>query len=485
MQPKIQVLTSETIDRVIGEALELLSSPGIMVGSKSALELLHSYGAIVKSSTGVVAIPEELALRALESVPRNFSLFNQDDEPVVNYSGDQVHFNPGSSGVNILDAVTLEHRPSQSRDLVNIIKLTEALTVYDAQSTAVICHDVPEEIGDFYRLYLVLLFSNKPVVTGAFSNNTSNVMFELLSMVAGVDGNPGTSPRAIFDVCPSPPLNWTEFASQNLIDLAESNIPAQIVSMPLTGAASPITLIGSIVQHAAECMSGMTIHQLANPGAPIVWGGAPAKFDMRTGTTSVGAIETSLIISGYAQVGKHLGFPTHAYLGATDAKLVDFQAGMESASSINIGVLSGINMISGPGMIDFLACQSLEKLVMDAEVIAGAIRFLRGIDQAADRLAMDHYEGFEFPGNFLKHKLTRELYREEFYLPTEIIDRGSLRDWKDKGRHDTFLRAKSQVENILANYKPLQIDNQLASEMKNLVASHARNAGMEMLPDLN
>ena len=484
MRPNFQVLSPETIPRIIEEALELLQSPGVKVGSPQALDLLQSSGGIVNQQEGVVSIPEELVLQALESVPRDFSLFNLSGEPGVRYSGDIVHFNPGSSGVNILDSDSLDHRPSQSKDLVNIIKIAENLPVYDAQSTAVICHDVPEEIGDFYRLYLVLLLSEKPIITGSFSTGTSGIMFELLKIDRGGAENLGEKPRAVFDVCPSPPLNWTNFASQNLIDLARENIPAQIVSMPLTGAASPVTLIGSIVQHAAECLSGITIHQLANPGAPIVWGGAPAQFDMRAGTTSVGAVETTLIVCGYAQVAKSLNLPTHAYLGATDAKLVDAQAGMESAASTNFGVLSGINMISGAGMLDFLACQSLEKLVIDAEAIANSKRFLKGIDQTAETLALAHYEDFEFPGNFLKHKLTRQLYREEFYLPSQIIDRGSLREWKENRKPDTFLRAKSYVDELLANYQPPEMDAKKTQEMSRLVSSYARKAGMEQLPKI-
>jgi trimethylamine--corrinoid protein Co-methyltransferase len=482
MQPGFQVLSVESISRIIEQALGLLINPGVMVGSQEALDLLQSSGATVKSTDGAVCIPEQLALKALESTPKSFSLYNTRGEPTVAYSGNQVHYDPGSSGVNILDSETLEHRPSQSSDLLKIIKITETLPAYDAQSTAVICHDVPEEIGDFYRLYLVLMHSAKPVITGAFSNDTSEVMFELLNIMGDGELTPAGMPRAIFDVCPSPPLNWTKFASQSLIDLARANIPAQIVSMPLTGAASPVTLIGSIIQHAAECLSGMTIHQLANPGAPIVWGGAPAQFDMRHGTTSIGAVETTLLVCGYAQVGKKLGLPTHAYLGATDSKLVDMQAGFETASSLNLGTLCGINMISGPGMLDFLACQSLEKLVIDAEAIANARRLLRGVDQSSETFSQDYYGDFEFPGNFLKNKLTRDLYRKEFYLPGEILDRGSLREWKDKGSLDTFGRAKLQVEKLLADYQSPGIEGKKLQEITKLVTSHARQAGMEKLP---
>jgi trimethylamine--corrinoid protein Co-methyltransferase len=78
----------------------------------------------------------------------------------------------------------------------------------------------------------------------------------------------------------------------------------------------------------------------------------------------MGAIETAMIDASYAQVGKSLGLPTHTYLGASDAKIVDAQAGLESGMTALVGALAGINMISGAGMLDFLACQSAEKLVM-------------------------------------------------------------------------------------------------------------------------
>ncbi|MGW8143688.1 MAG: trimethylamine methyltransferase family protein [Anaerolineales bacterium] len=484
MKPAFRVLPDDLIPRVIDEAIDLLNSPGIMVGSPEATELLYSSGADVDRNHGIVKIPEGIISKSLESVPKEFSLYDADGSAAVNYAGDEVHFDPGSSGVNILDSDTLEHRPSTTNDLVNIVKISELLDEYDAQSTAVICHDVPEEIGDFYRLYIVLLLSKKPIVTGAFSNNTTQVMFELLRTSAGNSSDWTEKPRAIFDVCPSPPLNWTDFGSQNLIDLARAKIPAQIVSMPLSGAAAPVTLIGSIVQHAAECLSGIAIHQLANPGAPIVWGGAPASFHMREGTTSIGAPETSLLVSGYAQVGKFLNLPTHAYLTATDSKLVDAQAGMESASSTLVGALSGINMVSGAGMLDFLACQSLEKIVIDAEAIAFAKRFLDGIGLYTESLAKEHYENFEFPGNFLAQDLTRKLYKRVQYMPSEIIDRGSLRAWKQKGSAEIFTRARNRVAELLGSYEHLEIPSEIEQELHKIVSILAREAGMDSLPKI-
>ncbi len=484
MQPKVEFLSQEMIQRVLDEAFALMMRPGIKVQSVEARQLLAEAGAQVDEETEVAHIPEALARQALETVPGQFFLFNRRGEPGVNYGAEAVHFDPGSSGVHILVADTLEHRPSVTADLVKIIKLAEMLPQFAAQSTAVVCNEVPKTIGDLYRLYLVLSYSEKPIVTGAFSITTLQNMIDMLAIFAGGREALRDKPQAVFDVCPSPPLIWSDFGAQNLIELARAGVPAQMVSMPLAGAAAPVTLLGAVVQHAAESLSGITIHQLAGPGAPIVWGGAPAIFDMRKGTTPLGALETAMIDASYSQVGKSLGLPTHTYLGASDAKLVDAQAGMESGMTALIGALAGINMISGAGMLDFLACFSLEKLVLDAEAIGMTLRLLEGMQVRTETLATAMFEGINFKGEFLKQKTTRQLFAVEQYLPSAVIDRGSVRSWQEEGKQDAFSRAKTRVQNLLEQYQPPQHPAGQVAELQKMVEELARAAGMERLPEV-
>jgi len=482
MQAKMELLPPELVERILEEAFALLQEPGIKVQSAEARALLLEAGA---GGTGeILHLPETVARRALATVPREFLLYNRAGEPAVHYGGDAVHFDPGSSGVHVLDPDTLEHRPAQSADLVRLIKVAEMLPQFDAQSTAVVCDDVPQEIGDIYRLYLVLLFSQKPVVTGAFSSGTTEQMFELLALVAGGREALAAKPRAVFDVCPSPPLIWSEFGASNLIALARARVPAEIVSMPLAGAAAPVTLVGAVVQHAAETLAGIAIHQLARPGSPLVWGGAPAIFDMRQGTTPLGAVETAMIDAAYAQVGKSLGLPTHAYLGASDAKVVDAQAGMESGIGALIGALAGINMISGAGMLDFLACQSAEKLVLDAEGIAMARRLLQGVHLHTETLALELFNGIDFKGDFLKQKVTRSLFRQEQHLPSAVIDRGSLRTWQAEGSKDSFARARDRVAALLAAYERPPLTGDVEAELTAMMAGLAARAGLDTLPPI-
>lgn len=473
MRPHLQLLAPDLLQRILDEAFELLQNPGIRAGSDEVVELLRAAGAEVKD--GVARIPAQLARACLSSVPREFHLYNRHGEPVVHYGGDSVQFDPGSSCVQVLDADTLDARASMESDLVRIVQVTEMLPQFAAQSTAVVCNDAPSEIGDLYRLYVVLKYSNKPVVTGAFSSEGLGAMIELLAIDSGGHERLRKKPRAIFDVCPSPPLNWSEFGAHNLMELARAGVPSEIVSMPLAGGAAPVTLAGSITQHAAECIAGITIHQLASPGAPIVWGGAPAIFDMRTGTTPMGAIETAMLNMGCAEVGKSLGMPTHGYLVATDSKLVDSQAGAESARSAVLGALSGINMISGAGMLDSLACFSVEKLVIDAESIASAQRLLAGIEQRGDTLATGMFAQIGLSGEFLKLKETRMWFRDEQHLPSEVTDRVSRGEGKAS---DAFERARVHADELLTRYQKPDLGEELLSRLGQAIESEQAKRGV-------
>jgi trimethylamine--corrinoid protein Co-methyltransferase len=483
MRPKIEMLSNSTIEMILDEAIQLIYKPGIKVQCTEARELLDSAGAKVHEMDEVVQIPEHLARQAIQSAPSNFYLYNRDGEKVITYGGDNIHFDPGSCGVNILDSQTLEHKSSQSQDLIDLIKIVEMLPAYDAQSTAITCNDIPKEIGDLYRLYLVLLYSKKPIVTGAFTTKTTSTMFEMLSIVSRDSTELAQKPLAVFDVCPTPPLIWSEFGAQSLILLAKTRIPAQIVSMPLSGATAPITLLGSLVQHAAETISGITIHQLARTGSPIIWGGAPAIFDMRYGTTPMGAIETAMLDAAYAQVGKFLDLPTHTYLGASDSKAVDAQAGMESGIGTLIGALAGVNMISGSGMLDFLACQSLEKLIIDAEAINMAKRMTSGIQKHTETLGTEFFRDINFKGDFLMQKETRQLYREEQLLPSNVIDRRSIREWQHGNKSDTFSRARELVNHLLSEYERPNFPREQIHELQKLVSVLAKGVGLLELPN--
>lgn len=484
MRPRFQLLNHGLLAQILDEAFQLLMDPGVRVHNDEALGLLAEAGAQVDREQQIARIPERLARQALETAPREFRLFNLEGQPAVHYGGDRVHFDPGSAAIAVLDSQTQEQRPPVTGDFVRFVQLVETLPQLDAQSTAMVCADVVEEIGDLYRLYLALNFIRKPIITGAFRKDTWWMMKEMLVAVAGSEAALAEKPIAVFDVCPSPPLLWSDLTCQNLIDCAGAMIPAELVSMPLTGATAPVTLAGALVQHTAENLSGVTIGQLARPGSPIVWGGSPAVFDMRHGTTPMGDVGTWMIDCAYTEIGRSLGLPTHAYLGMSDAKIVDAQAGLESAGGAILAALAGVNMVSGAGMMDFESCQSPEKLVIDAEIIGMAKRLLAGIEQRDDPIALDLMRRLGHRADYLGEEHTVRWFQEETYIPSAVIDRGSLDAWASAGRKTTFERARDRVESLLATYRAPQISDDLRSELRQIATSAARTFGMEALPPM-
>jgi trimethylamine--corrinoid protein Co-methyltransferase len=479
MRPKIHLLSPDLIGRILTEAFELLMNPGVRVGS-AVVELLQSAGVEVKD--GVARIPERLVRQCLASAPHDFYLYSRQGEKAVHYGGDDVHFDPGSCCVQMLDPDTMEARSSETRDLVRLVQVAEMLPQFAAQSTAVVCSDacngggkdVSNAIGDLYRLFVVLEHSDKPVVTGSFSAAGLGGMIDLLAADSGSREKLRQQPRAVFDVCPSPPLNWSEFGSHNLLDLARAGVPAELVSMPLAGGTAPVTLAGSVTQHAAESLAGIVLHQLAGPGSPIVWGGAPAIFDMRSGGAPMGAVETAMLNMACCEVGKHLGLPTHGYLVATDSKFVDAQAGAESARSAMLGALTGINMISGAGMIESLACHSVEKLVMDAESIASAQRLVRGVEVRGESLATAMFAQTGLSGNFLTLKETRALFRQEQYLPSPVTDRSAR---GSEPPSDVFTRARARVDELVSSYRKPSLPEDVLRKFSAIVDREADRAG--------
>lgn len=484
LRPKVEVLGPDLVERIIGEGLALLTDPGVRVHNEEALDLLAEAGADVDRDRQVARIPEPLVRRALATAPSEFFLHALDGRPVVHYGGDDVQFNPCSTALTILDSRTQRHRPPVTADLVRFVKLVETLPQMDAQSTALVCSDVPAEIADLYRLYVALNFMRKPIVTGAFRTDTLPIMKELLVAAVGDEATLSTRPVAVFDVCPSPPLLWTDPACQNLIDCARSDIPTQLISMPLAGATAPVTLAGSVVQHTAESLSGVTICQLARPGAPIVWGGSPSAFDMRKGTTPMGAVETWLIDMAYIQVGKALDLPTNTYLGLSDAKIVDAQCGLEAAGGILMAVLSGVNMVSSPGMLNFESAQSLEKVVIDADIIDMGRRLVAGIEAREEPIALTVMRQMGHEAGYLADPHTQKWFRRELLFPSEVIDRSTLDEWEAAGAKSAFERATERVEKLVARYQPSPLADDVRRELEDITLRAALPFGMDELPRL-
>lgn len=482
-QPKLSLLSPEDVKNIHAQAISVLEQTGVVFHCKEALKILKGRGAVVDFNERTARFPPHLVEESIKTVPKRLDLFNREGEISASITGNTVHFDPGSAAIKFMESDGQRVRTSRSEDLVKIARLTEALDNIALQSSAVVLYDIPKAIGDCYRLYLMLKNCSKPIITGAFSKQGIHYMRDMLSVFTGNKETLAEKPMAIFDICPSPPLKWTKISTQNIIDCAHFGLPIETVSMPMPGAASPVTLAGSVLLHTVETLSGIILAQAVNPGTPVVYGGAPVNFDMRTGTTPLSAIEATMIGAAYGQLGKYYGLPTHTYACLSDAKVIDYQAGLESAMSGIVAQLAGINIISGPGILDFVGCMSLEKLVMDNEICGMALRLNQGIDCSRENLAAELISSLGPGGDYLTTTHTLKHYKKESYQPSPVIDRNNRSTWEASGKKTAFEQAQKRVKEILSDAPVKTMAEEREEVLDSVMCNIMEELGITDLPN--
>jgi trimethylamine--corrinoid protein Co-methyltransferase len=243
---------------------------------------------------------------------------------------------------------------------------------------------------------------------------------------------------------------------------------------------SPATTVGALVLHTAEVVSGLAIAQRVNPGTPVLFGGAPASFHMRLMTNPMTAVEALQVYCGYAQVAKYLKLPCQAYMALSDSKFNDPQAGMETGVGAFLAASVGFNSVSGPGMLDYVNCFSLEKLVFDDEVVAHAQRFVRPVEVKEDLPAAELLAELVREKHLLTSEHTLHHWPEELYLPGPMVDRTNWDQWQEQGSHDWRARANEVIEERLGSYELAPLEEKLHEEIRGLFLRTCKEEGAKL-----
>ena len=226
------------------------------------------------------------------------------------------------------------------------------------------------------------------------------------------------------------------------------DIPIELISAQIAGATGPVTLAGCILQHTVELLGGLVLAQTAKPGHPVVYGGAPCIFNMKTMYTPMEAMECSMVTAGYAQMGKFYGLPVHTYAAMSDSKIVDYQAGSETARSGLMAMLEGISNVSGAGGLNVIAEMSIEKMVIDNDFIGTLKHLENGIHFDETSLAAELLLETGSGGNFMNKKHTLKNYKKEQNYSNITMNYQERAAWIKEGRPDIMDKARAYVADI-------------------------------------
>jgi trimethylamine--corrinoid protein Co-methyltransferase len=454
-QPRMRVLGREQALAIHHAALDILEKIGILMEHDEARKLLVRAGGTV-SSDGRLRLPSHLPEKALQSAPRRIVLYDQQGNPSLPLCSERFFYGTGSDATFTRDMNTGERRRARLSDVADFARLVDGLENLSFVMSMSNPEDVPVESIYVHVFAEMVRNTNKPIVFIADSGRDIARIFDIACRVAGGEEALTRAPFLLNYSEAISPLRFPVNVMEKLIFCAEKRIPLCLPSGSNAGGGAPITLAGAMALGIAENLAGLVLHQLTRPGAPFLFGPNVSVLDMKTTVVSYGCPEWSLTQAALADMRDFLyGIPIWAYAGASDAKIVDAQAGAEAMFSILTAMLSRANLIHDVGFLEFGTTSSLEMVTMADELVAMSRFFTGGIPVDRETLALQAIERVATGGDgaiFLTDDHTFDHFMKAQFLP-RMLDRMRFEGWRQGGAEDLHRRCNAEARRILAEHE--------------------------------
>jgi trimethylamine--corrinoid protein Co-methyltransferase len=443
------VLSDDQIEEIKRAAFEVMSKVGFSVLHAGARKMLKKAGALVSGEN--VKIPEHVISECLRTTPKGWTIYDREGKRAMEIEGRKSYYGTSTASPRTRDALTGEIHPTRVEDIAIGAQVADFLVNIDWVMPMGSAQDVPPKVADLYEFEAVVTHTKKPIVFIGYTPRGVELVFEMAAEVAGGLENLQQRPFAILYPEPISPLVWPADVVDRLFVAADLSMP-QIQGPTIQfGATGPVTLAGAVVQGTAEAMMCLVMAQLRKPGCPIGLGCNFSIFDMATGLLSMASPEMSLALAAQAEVAQTLGLPTWGLAGATDSKVLDAQAGIESTFSVIAQGLAGLNLIHDVGYMDNGMVCSPAQLVLGNESIGMAKRFIRGIEVDRETLARDVIEKVGPGGHYLDHDHTLDHFKSEQWMPS-LLTRTAYDEWQGQGAKDMSTRVQEKLQDIVENH---------------------------------
>ncbi|MDA3917029.1 MAG: trimethylamine methyltransferase family protein [Deltaproteobacteria bacterium] len=346
---------------------------------------------------------QELIIEQVAKTPEKVVLCGQDEKNDLNLTENRVHLGTGGAAIKILDPDTGEVRSTTLKDLYNVSRLADQLENIHFLVRPCIPTDIDEKDYDINMFYACLSGSSKHVMAGVNDEKGLQNVIEMASMIAGSIDK--LQKRPFISVITSFAISPLKLCTQSTHIMQEANrnfIPVALSSAPMAGSTSPLTMAGTLAQLHAEQLAGITICQLTNPGAPLLYGGIPGMANLKTMGYSGGAVECGMMNAAIHQLSNHINVPNYNSSGLTDSKIPDAQAGYEKAFTALLAAMGGSNYIHhSAGMLESMLTIAHEQFVIDDEIIGNCCKVLKGMECDAEHLALEVIDSVGPGGNFM------------------------------------------------------------------------------------
>jgi len=472
--PNFEVLTEEALEIIETNAETILAEVGVnFVENPAALDRWREAGAEVTGER--VRIPRGLARKLISTAPSRITQHARNPERTVEIGRRSLVFAP-VYGPPFVHDMERGRRYATIEDFRNFVKLGY-MSKWLHHSGGTVCEptDIPVNKRHLDMLLAHMTLSDKPFMGSVTEPSRAQDSVDMAGILFGQEFvQQNTVMTSLINV--NSPMTFDDVMMRSLEVYAQNNQACILSPFIVGGAMAPTTVAGTLTQVLAEVLAGIAYSQLVRPGAPMIMGAFVTSIDMNSGAPTFGTPEAAHITYGAGQLARRLGLPYRSAGSFNGSKLPDAQAAYESANSLNMGLLSGVNfMLHACGWLEGGLVASFEKFVMDADQLGALHHLAQGIHMDENGQAMDAIREVGPGGHYLGCAHTQANYKSAFWR-SDLLDYKPYETWAEEGARDTMTLANARLKKLLGDYQQPPLDPGIYEALTDFVAH--RKSGM-------
>ncbi|MBE1282301.1 MAG: trimethylamine methyltransferase [Rhodobacteraceae bacterium] len=466
--PNFEVLNEEALEIIEANAETVLAEVGVnFVSNPAALERWKNAGADVEGER--VRIPRGLARKLCSTAPSQFTQHARNPERSVVIGGRNMVLAPVYGPPFVRDR-NGGRRYATMDDFNKFVKLAY-MSKWLHHSGGTVCEptDIPVNKRHLDMLLAHMTLSDKPFMGSVTEPIRAQDSVEMAGILFGKEFvQENTVMTSLTNI--NSPMTFDDVMMGALEVYAENNQACIISPFIVGGAMAPVSVAGTLTQVLAEVLAGVAYSQLVRPGAPAIFGAFVSSIDMNSGAPTFGTPEASLVTYGAGQLARRLNLPFRSSGSFCGSKLPDAQAAYETANSLNMGLMSGVNfMLHSCGWLEGGLVADFEKFVMDADQLGTLHALAKGVSADENAQAMDAIREVGPGGHYLGCAHTQANFKSAFWK-SDLLDYKPFETWEEEGARDTYELASNRVDNLLAQYQKPALDPAVEEALSAYVA---------------
>ena len=466
--PNLEMLPDEALDIIERNAETVLEEIGVaFVDNPDALDRWRSVGATVEGER--VRLPKGLARKLCSTAPSTFIQHARNPEKSVTIGGNNLVLAPVYGPPFVRDAEG-GRRYATLDDFQKFVKLAY-MSKWLHHSGGTVCEptDVPVNKRHLDMLLAHMTLSDKPFMGSVTEPSRAQDSIEMCEILFGKDFvAENTVMTSLINI--NSPLTFDQTMMGALEVFAAHNQASIISPFIVGGAMAPVSVMGTLTQVLAEVMAGVAYSQIIRPGSPAIFGTFVTSIDMNSGAPTFGTPEAAQITNGAGQLARRMGLPYRSAGSFCGSKLPDAQAAYETANSLNMGLMSGVNfMLHSCGWLEGGLVADFEKFVLDADQLGTLHHMARGVEIDENAQAMDAIREVGPGGHYLGCAHTQANFKTAFWR-SEVFDYKPFETWEEEGARDSQTLASARVTKLLDSYQAPPLDPDIKAKLEAYVA---------------